>query len=96
MKKGMNALIITWLLLGQAAIASEEQVDRQGLGGGIYTREELKAALMILLKSGALTLPDTENQYPKVDSQLLKELRAEGLIQNSRPELAVVCTDIIE
>ena len=95
MKKGMNALVVAGLLLGHAAIASEK-ARLPSVIGDRYTREELKEALAILLDSGALTFPDAHNQCSKMDSQLLKELRAEGIIRGSGAEMATICTDIIE
>ena len=92
MNKGTKILLIACLLLSQVALAKESK-DPSGVEHNGYSRAELKEALMMLLDSGALVL--SEDKGPTLDRSLIEELRKEGLLKFSRPEVAAICTDII-
>jgi hypothetical protein len=88
MNKGTRILLITCLLLSQVTLAQEKKPSYNG-----YSQAELKEALLILLDSGALVL--SKDKGPTLDKNLIEELRKEGLIELSRPEVSSICTDII-
>lgn len=92
MKNSTKVLLIVWLSLAQAAVASEQREQVAEYNG--YDREELKAALAVLIDAGALALSDP--RCPQVDMKLLQELRKDGIIKNSRPATSSICVDIID
>jgi len=65
----------------QQPMYSEDQVDRN----------ELKAALQLLINSGVITFPP--NTCPVIDSSLLRELRDQGLLKPGTFTTTSVCID---
>lgn len=90
MKNGTNKLILAGLLLGQVATANEPSTQST-TNPARFTRDQVKAALIILLESGALVLPEIDNQCPTVDIQIIEELRQEGYIKMSGTTPSSIC-----
>lgn len=88
MKKAIQLTLVASLMLAQATFAAEESKQESRK----YSRDEVKYALMVVINSGALQFP--KNQCPKVDEQLIEELRQEGLIKGSDAEPSTICTVI--
>jgi hypothetical protein len=56
-----------------------------------YNREELKAALLLLINAGVITFP--ENSCPIVDRDLLKNLRDSGVLKPGTLKASSVCIE---
>ncbi len=87
----MNKTIMTCLLVLLGNSSAAFAYNRMNLNQAPYSREELKAALTILLDAGVITIP--ENSCPIVNTDLLEELRDLGVLKPGVFRTSSICID---